>query len=66
MLRPLLGIHKEQLLELCSANEVQWVEDPTNKNLSFTRNFIRDLLEQHGSYETMSAETPWDVAEEAG
>ncbi|KAK9849002.1 hypothetical protein WJX84_005914 [Apatococcus fuscideae] len=53
VLRPLLGIHKEQLLELCQANEVQWVEDPTNKNLSFTRNFIRDLLEQHGSYEQM-------------
>ena len=64
VLRPLLGIHKEQLLELCQANEVQWVEDPTNKNLSFTRNFIRDLLEHHGKYEEMSAESSWEVAEE--
>ncbi len=64
VVRPLLGIHKEQLLELCQANAVEWVEDPTNKNLSFTRNFIRDLLEHHGTYESLSEEPSWEVAEE--
>jgi tRNA(Ile)-lysidine synthase len=46
LIRPLLDISKRDLQDfLCTQNQ-PWIEDPTNQNLSYTRNHIRHLLSQ--------------------
>ena len=45
ILRPLLGFHKERLIETCRAHAVSWEEDETNEDTWRTpRNNIRMLL----------------------
>lgn len=39
--RPLLTWSRENRLEYARENQLQWVEDPSNLNERFTRNFIR-------------------------
>ena len=44
-IRPWLGTNKEELKEFCTKNEIEWFEDPTNEDRTYTRNLIRhDLL----------------------
>lgn len=42
--RPLLGFSKKQLREYADANKLQWIEDESNKDISISRNFIRNNL----------------------
>lgn len=48
--RPLLKISRQIILDFANQNKLEWLEDPSNKNLDFERNFIRHsiipLLEQ--------------------
>jgi len=45
ILRPLLTFWKEELLDYLKAKGLSWVEDSSNRSLSFTRNRVRhDLL----------------------
>ena len=46
-LRPLLSLRKADLVGLCRAAGMAWVEDPTNADTSFARNRIRAVLQQH-------------------
>lgn len=39
--RPLLSVSKEILLEYGKINNLQWLEDESNENLRFDRNFLR-------------------------
>ena len=39
------------LLQICQGGEQNWVEDPTNQNLLYTRNRIRVLLRDYSSCE---------------
>lgn len=41
ILRPLLGISRAQLLEYAEANDLQWIDDESNLDLSYDRNFLR-------------------------
>jgi len=41
LLRPLLGLGRRQLLAYAEANGLCWVEDPSNRDLAFDRNFLR-------------------------
>lgn len=41
LVRPLLDISHEDLLNYCRAQDMTWAEDPTNENLSYTRNRLR-------------------------
>lgn len=49
--RPLLNIHKKDIYEYLIAQKLEWIEDPTNKDTHFTRNFWRNIglptIEQH-------------------
>jgi len=49
--RPLLGIKKSSLRALALEHNLQWIEDPSNQNTRFRRNFLRQevfpLLETH-------------------
>ena len=45
LLRPLLRVTKKELLEVAKDQKLRWVEDNSNENTAFDRNFIRnDLL----------------------
>lgn len=45
LLKPLLTFRKQQLENYCLENNVQWVEDPSNRDVTLTkRNAIRALL----------------------
>ena len=39
--RPLLDISRAQLLAYAQVNNLHWVEDPTNEQIAFGRNFLR-------------------------
>jgi tRNA(Ile)-lysidine synthase len=39
--RPLLRVSREALLQYARANELSWIEDPSNADTVLTRNFIR-------------------------
>jgi len=44
VVRPLINITKDELIEYAKLRELQWVEDKTNDELIYTRNKIRNLL----------------------
>lgn len=46
LLRPLLGISKETLIDTLKAQKQQWVEDPSNRSLQFSRVQMRQALAQ--------------------
>ena len=39
--RPFLSISRQDLLEYAQKNNLSWIEDDSNHNLKFTRNFLR-------------------------
>jgi len=41
LLRPLLNISKQQLTAYAREHQLEWVDDPTNTDTSFNRNYIR-------------------------
>jgi tRNA(Ile)-lysidine synthetase-like protein len=49
--RPFLNIHKKDIYDYLTANKINWIEDPTNTDIHFTRNFWRKIglptIEQH-------------------
>jgi tRNA(Ile)-lysidine synthase len=51
LLRPLLGCSRSALLDYAGANRLNWVEDPSNRDISLDRNFLRHqvlpVLHQH-------------------
>ncbi len=46
ILRPLLGIRKERLIQTCFKNNLQCLVDPTNKDNKFERTKIRNYLKK--------------------
>jgi tRNA(Ile)-lysidine synthase len=51
LVRPLLHQTHQQLLDYCQNKGIEWAEDPTNENLSYTRNRLRAsrvILEEEG------------------
>ena len=41
VIRPLLSCTKEEIVEYCTENNIRYVEDKTNRDEAYTRNFIR-------------------------
>jgi tRNA(Ile)-lysidine synthetase-like protein len=41
--RPLLNHFKSEIYDYLNKNNLKWIEDPTNKNTEFTRNFWRNI-----------------------
>lgn len=46
-LRPLLSFSRQELEEYAAQKKLKWIEDDSNKNLRFDRNFIRHELMPH-------------------
>ena len=42
--RPLLSVSKKTILDSCKDNELQHINDPSNNNLNFDRNYIRKKI----------------------
>jgi len=40
-LRPLLEVEREELLGYARASKLDWIEDPTNADIAYDRNFLR-------------------------
>ncbi len=45
LVRPLLDVSKEEILQMCDANNIPYVNDPTNKNEHYLRPRLRALKE---------------------
>ena len=43
-IRPFLDVTKEEILKYCAVNEIKYVEDETNFNTIYNRNFIRNVI----------------------
>ncbi|MBA3479017.1 MAG: tRNA lysidine(34) synthetase TilS, partial [Lautropia sp.] len=46
LLRPFLGLAKQQILEHAQAHHLEWVDDPSNQDLRYARNRVRKELAQ--------------------
>lgn len=47
LIRPLLNVRKQEIVQYARAERVSWAEDPTNKQTNYRRNWIRhELLPQ--------------------
>lgn len=44
LVRPFLGVEKQQLVEALQANDIEWVEDRSNQNTAFDRVKARQFL----------------------
>ena len=44
ILRPLLFFNKEQIFNYNSKNNIEYINDPSNKNTNYTRTIVRNLL----------------------
>lgn len=44
MLRPFLDVSKKDIIDYAKNNNLQWVEDPSNKCDDFNRNFLRNEI----------------------
>lgn len=44
VIRPLINLTKDELIEYANMRELKWMEDKTNDELVYTRNKIRNLL----------------------
>lgn len=44
MLRPLLNVSKLEINEYALAHQLQWVEDPSNQQNDYDRNFLRNIV----------------------
>jgi len=42
--RPLLCVTRAKIIEYCRANNLEWRDDHTNQDITYTRNYIRHLL----------------------
>lgn len=53
LVRPLLDISKAEIIEYAKAHELDWIEDPSNQQSDYDRNFLRNdiipLLKQRWS-----------------
>jgi tRNA(Ile)-lysidine synthase len=43
-LRPLLAVTRESLHQYAAANRLSWIEDPSNKDTAFDRNYLRQQV----------------------
>ena len=47
VVRPFLSTPKQKFIDWCGRNKVPYIEDETNEDIAFTRNYIRHVLMPH-------------------
>jgi len=45
--RPFLNIEKYKIQEYAKIKKLSWIEDPSNKNIHFNRNYVRNVILPH-------------------
>lgn len=68
--RPLLGIDRSTILDWAVQNKLSWVEDDSNQNTQFARNFLRHTVlpligQHHPAWRTTLARSAQHMAEAA-
>ena len=43
-IRPMLGLRRDEIIQYCKDNSIQWRQDASNADVNFTRNHIRHRL----------------------
>ena len=43
-LRPLLAVSRAELLAYANEHQLQWIEDPSNQNEEYDRNYLRNII----------------------
>ncbi len=71
ILRPLLQVSRREIEQYASQNQLSWVEDESNENTRFNRNFLRheifpQLEKRYPSYKTTFSRTSRHLAEASG
>lgn len=69
LVRPLLDVSQQQIIDYAVANELSWQEDESNQNIAFERNFLRHqiipkLTEQWPQFAKSAARTARLCAEQ--
>lgn len=54
ILRPLLGVSKGRLKALLKAQNLPWIQDPSNENQAFTRVKIRQILKNSNDFDAQT------------
>lgn len=44
IIRPLLSVSRESILEYANIHELSWVEDESNRDIGFDRNYLREMV----------------------
>jgi tRNA(Ile)-lysidine synthase len=44
MVRPMLAVSRQQILDYANKHELRWIEDDSNRDIRFDRNFIRQEI----------------------
>lgn len=44
LVRPLLDVSKTAIIDYAKANQLEWIEDPSNQHTHFNRNFLRNNI----------------------
>uniref|UniRef100_E6QR92 tRNA(Ile)-lysidine synthetase n=1 Tax=mine drainage metagenome TaxID=410659 RepID=E6QR92_9ZZZZ len=70
LIRPLLGVARHELLLWANSQGLHWVEDDSNTDTRYARNFLRHkvfplIAEQHGAWRTTLARSAQHLAEAA-
>jgi len=50
LIRPFLNNRKKELIKICEINKLNWVKDPSNINMKYSRSKIRKLLVKSNVY----------------
>lgn len=71
ILRPLLQVSRREIENYANQNQLSWVEDESNENTRFNRNFLRheifpQLKKRYPSYKTTFSRTSRHLAEASG
>ena len=71
ILRPLLQVSRREIENYASQNQLSWIEDESNENTRFNRNFLRheifpQLEKRYPSYKTTFLRTSRHLAEASG
>lgn len=70
ILRPLLDVTRQEILEYAKSRKLKWVEDESNQDITFQRNFIRHevlpvIARRFPAYRTTLARSAGHLAESA-
>lgn len=66
--RPMLDVSREQIKQYANDNKLQWIDDPSNQDTSFDRNFLRQdvvpLLQQRWPQVSATIKKSADIQQE--